>query len=81
MKRSFLSLLLSLLSAVLLFSGCDTSVGLHKHNYQSTVVAPTATEQGYTRYHCSCGDSFIQDYEDALEGMSFAKIEKGLTKW
>lgn len=34
-----------------------------KHYYQSTVTAPTCTEQGYTTYVCSgCGDRYVGDY-------------------
>lgn len=37
------------------------------HDYTSTVVAPTATEQGYTLHKCSrCGDSYKDTYVDAL---------------
>lgn len=37
----------------------------HTHNYSSAVTAPTCTEQGYTTYSCSCGDSYVSDYVDA----------------
>ena len=30
----------------------------HKHNYKTTVVKPTCTEDGYTLHKCSCGDSY-----------------------
>ena len=36
------------------------------HNYTSSVTAPTCTEKGYTTYTCSCGDSYVADYKDAL---------------
>ena len=36
------------------------------HNYTPTVTAPTCTEQGYTTYACSCGDSYISDYVASL---------------
>ena len=29
------------------------------------VTAPTCTEQGYTTYTCSCGDSYVADYVNA----------------
>ena len=36
------------------------------HTYKnSTVTAPTCTEQGYTTYTCACGDSYVDDYTDA----------------
>ena len=41
----------------------------HKHVYDSTeTILPTCTEQGYTRYICSCGASVIEkdSYVDAL---------------
>ena len=38
----------------------------HIHEYSSEVIAPTCTEQGYTTYTCSCGDSYAADYVDAL---------------
>ena len=42
------------------------------HEYTDTVVAPTCTAQGYTTYTCSCGDSYVADYKDAL-GHSFGE--------
>ena len=38
----------------------------HTHNYGKTVTAPTCTEQGYTTYTCECGDSYVDDYMDAV---------------
>ena len=39
----------------------------HSHSYERKyVVAPTCTEQGYTLYTCSCGDSFKENFVDAL---------------
>ena len=35
------------------------------HTYVSTITAPTCTEQGYTTYTCTCGDSYVDDYVDA----------------
>ena len=32
------------------------------HNYSSKVVAPTATQQGYTLYTCACGNSYKDNY-------------------
>ena len=32
----------------------------HIHNYLPTKVEPTCEEQGYTRYTCSCGDTYIE---------------------
>ena len=38
----------------------------HDHSYTLSVTAPTCTEQGYTKYTCECGDSYIADYVPAL---------------
>ena len=38
----------------------------HTHVYAPSVTAPTCTEQGYTTYTCACGDSYVDDYVDAL---------------
>ena len=38
----------------------------HEHNYKSTVTKPTCTEKGYTTHTCSCGDSYVDSYKDAL---------------
>ena len=38
----------------------------HTHSYTSAVTAPTCTAAGYTTYTCSCGESYKDDYKDAL---------------
>ncbi len=38
----------------------------HTHSYIDTVTAPTCTKQGYTTHTCSCGDSYVDSYVDAL---------------
>lgn len=38
----------------------------HAHSYKATVVAPTCTNKGYTEYKCSCGDSYKDNYKNAL---------------
>lgn len=35
------------------------------HKYQSTVIAPTCTEKGYTIHTCVCQDSYTDNYTDA----------------
>lgn len=40
----------------------------HSHKYTSKVIAPNCTERGYTLYTCSCGDSYKDDYTDAITG-------------
>jgi len=38
------------------------------HDYVAVVTPPTCTERGYTTYTCStCGDSYVDDYVDALD--------------
>lgn len=36
------------------------------HTYSSAVVSPTCEEKGYTLYTCRCGDSYKDNYVDAL---------------
>ena len=38
----------------------------HTHSYKDVVTAPTCTEKGYTTHTCSCGDSYVDTYVDAL---------------
>ena len=42
------------------------SAAPHTHDYAVTVTAPTCTEKGYTTHTCSCGDSYVDTYVDAL---------------
>jgi hypothetical protein len=54
----------------------------HEHTYESTVTAPTCTEQGYTTYTCtSCGYSYVSDYTDKLNltiiPITSAEVEQG----
>ncbi len=46
-------------------------VGVHK--YTSVVTAPTCEDKGYTTYTCDCGDSYVDDYVDAL-GHSYTDV-------
>ncbi len=34
---------------------------VHVHSYTAAVTPPSCTEEGFTAYTCSCGDSYIQD--------------------
>ncbi len=43
------------------------------HNYKTVITPPTCTEQGYTTYTCHCGDSYVDDYTDAL-GHSYTSV-------
>ena len=49
-------------------SSCGKSVGkLGSHDYESTVVAPTCTEDGYTHYACKvCDDTYIENGDSAV---------------
>ena len=40
--------------------------GSHTHSYKDVVTAPTCTAKGYTTHTCSCGDSYVDTYTDAL---------------
>ena len=42
----------------------------HKHSYTSVETKPTCTQQGFTTYTCSCGDSY-QDSIVAAKGHNF----------
>ena len=41
-------------------------VEAHEHSYTAVVTAPTCTAKGYTTHTCSCGDSYVDTYTDAL---------------
>lgn len=43
-----------------------TLMETHVHAYVPKTIAPTCTEGGYTKYVCSCGDSYTDDATDAL---------------
>ncbi len=36
------------------------------HSYKTSIVEPTCTTQGYTKYTCDCGDEYIDNYINAL---------------
>ena len=38
----------------------------HQHSYSATVIAPTCNDKGYTKYTCSCGYSYNDNYTAAL---------------
>ncbi len=67
MKKSFLikisTLALSVCSLLCIGTACKEE---HTHSYTETVTAPTCTEQGFTTHTCSCGDSYVDTYVDAL---------------
>ena len=39
----------------------NLSLNAHKHSYTAVVTPPTCTEEGYTTYMCTCGDSYVDD--------------------
>ena len=41
-------------------------VEAHEHSYTAVVTPPTCTEKDYTTHTCSCGDSYVDTYVDAL---------------
>ena len=72
MKKIILCMLTLLLTFVLVlgFGSCkkknpNTNTGggsgdtTHTHDYKSVVTHPTCTDIGYTKYTCSCGNSYI----------------------
>ena len=52
---------------------------VHTHSYESAVTPPTCTEDGYTTYTCSCGDSYTDD-EVTAPGHSWKKGDCGAAK-
>ena len=59
----------------------------HQHDYSNTtVVAPTCNDKGYTKHTCACGDSYNDNYTDALghhfidEVVAPTSSEQGYTK-
>lgn len=39
----------------------STSSSIHVHQYEEVLTPPTCTEEGYSTYTCSCGDSYIDE--------------------
>jgi len=46
----------------------------HVHSHEAVVTPPTCTELGYTTYTCECGDSYVDDYVDALKHDYLAQV-------
>lgn len=40
--------------------------GAHVHCHTATVTEPTCIDAGYTTHTCTCGDSYVDSYTDAL---------------
>lgn len=51
------------------------------HNHQATVIQPDKTNKGYTEYKCDCGDTYFDNYTDALgsQGLLYAVNTDGTT--
>ena len=46
------------------------------HNYTTIVTVPTCNAQGYTTYTCECGDTYVDDYVDALGHVPANAVEE-----
>ncbi|MGN1104677.1 MAG: leucine-rich repeat domain-containing protein [Candidatus Coproplasma sp.] len=73
MKKKLLLAFLAVVSCCSLALGTtacnkkDEDENKHDHTYETTVVAPTCTEQGYTLHTCTgCDDSYKDTYVNAL---------------
>lgn len=73
MRKTIFTLLCACCFISLTFglTGCNDT---HAHNYTEEIIAPTCTEQGYTTYTCSCGDSYVDNYVDA-KGHNFTNYK------
>ncbi len=87
-KKSIFTLFLGVLIGCTagIFVACDkddadvsdgNSSSSHTHNYSTQVTPPTCIAQGYTLHSCSCGDSYKDDYENALGHSFTAYVSNG----
>lgn len=80
MKR-IIACFITLLLCLTVFVSCSQNDNsndkneTHVHTYSTSVVDPTCSEQGYTLHTCSCGNSFKDNYKNAL-GHSWVNGEK-----
>ena len=51
----------------------------HTHSYTSVVTAPTCENKGYTTHICSCEDSYVDSYVDALGHNYVGTVSKSAT--
>ena len=65
----------SLLNATIHYN----STSPHTHIYETVAIPPTCTEQGYTTYTCECGDTYVDNYVDALGHSYTSKITTSAT--
>lgn len=52
------------------------TVHFHEHSYTAIVTAPTCAEAGYTTFTCECGDSYTDNYVEALGHKTVVKNAK-----
>ena len=65
----------------LLTANIHYNYGSHTHSYKDVVTAPTCTAKGYTTHTCSCGDSYVDTYVDALgHSWDSGKVTKPATE-
>lgn len=78
--KKLLTVLMGVCVAVL-FSACENEGGVpevptHEHEYAQSVVAPSCTEKGYTKYTCACGDTYNSNEVDATGHTLGAWVEE-----
>ncbi|MBO5867396.1 MAG: N-acetylmuramoyl-L-alanine amidase [Oscillospiraceae bacterium] len=56
-----LALLLAMVCILGLLAGCSAGNLLHLHRYAESLVEATCTQDGYTLFTCSCGDSYREN--------------------
>ena len=59
-KLPLFFLIVVTVATLFLLSSCDIN-SMHVHNYESTTIPPTCTEEGYQTNVCSCGENFINN--------------------
>lgn len=59
MRKRIIVMIFAVLALAILAVSCG-----HKHSYTEQVVAPTCTDRGYTKYTCSCGDEYLDNFVD-----------------
>ena len=66
---------------MLLLCGCG-----HTHEYAQEVIAPTCTQDGYTKFTCECGDTYNDNVvkaahtEEILPAKEATCAQEGLTQ-
>lgn len=49
----------------------QNTISKKEHSYTSRITAPTCTTQGFTEYHCVCGQQYTDDYVSVLDHSFF----------